>query len=513
MGEYKSTYEYIGFDATQMPPSTKPIVFISGTWYEMGRQFAEQAGPAVRQKIAYGMANAIKKYGTRRHALECVVDYTRIMEEKAPELLNIWYGIADETGLQREDIMLAYTNFSRSDERCSTISVYGSATKDGQLICGMNCDEDETVNFYAPTVIAYPDEGNAFISASAFTCNCVMNEAGVVFMASCGQSAASGDYRIGLPNCVELMICAAKCSSAKEAVDLVIENKLAPSSGENIHFADISGKSYVIEHTAQKDSVRVAGDFGEKCYTIATNTFFKEKMQPSVWTGKDKWDNPLPRYWTEERIILENFGNVDIDIVNKALSCRDFYIRPDWNYTKWETDVVGFKYGWNRNIWAEESELAKKTSKWSPEIRTPIGKTVFSCIMEPAKNRFYITNGSRDPLISMNADATGNFLRITLRSSFRQIMEDAMEYAREQVYFAVCDINLVDENRPYRIECLNTAKQAYFEGINYMNIGFCAENSNEQRLLWGKATTAFCKAQCYSQLAQKYPYKLQREKF
>lgn len=148
-----------GFDPEREPSPVKSVVFLRGSWLEMGKQFAQQAEHAVRVKIAAGIATAIRKYGTKTHALLCMQKYLSVTQKKMPDFIAFLDGTAEMLHMKPQDIYLAYLNYQELDERCSNISVFGSATEDGRLLCGVNCDEAETVNYYAPTVIAYPDNG------------------------------------------------------------------------------------------------------------------------------------------------------------------------------------------------------------------------------------------------------------------------------------------------------------------------------------------------------------------
>lgn len=499
------------FDPMQMPEPTKSVVFVYGTWWEMGYQFATQAEHAVRVKIVAGIAAAIAKYKNKQHALSCMQDYLDATKSGAPEMVELWDGIADALRLDRCDVYLAYLNYNEGDERCSNVCAYGSATKDGRTLFGLNCDEPETVNFYAPMVVAFPKDGYSFISASAFICNCFMNEKGLISAGSCGQWQDKGDQGRGMPNAIGLFLTAFQCADVNEAKNAVIKNGWGPASGENSHYADIGGHSCVIERTAQRIGIRTAGDFGETDYTVATNTFLTPQMQLSVFTGPRKWDNCLPRYWSEEQILKENFGVIDPDVINKAMRCRDFYIPKEWKYTKWETDVQGYQYGWNRQLWKTDPQLAARTVKWSPEIRTVRGKNVFSCVLDPSRREFYITNGCGDPLISMNAHATGNFCKILLDDSPYKMLEHAREYALQQVFWGARDLDVGDVTDYERRSALNRAKEAVFAGTNFQNLALCAQDEEEHWMLCGKAVSQFCKAQCYGQLAQDDPKKLSRD--
>jgi len=493
------------FNPARLPEPSKQVVFTSGSWYEMGRQYGKQAEHGVKVKTAAGMAAVITKYKTKSHALECLDVYLELLKRKAPSVFELWNGIADGAGLSREDIYLAYMNFSRLDERCSNISAWGQATASGGMICGMNCDEHETVNYFAPVVAAWPEDGYAFISASAFTCNCVMNEKGLVLMASCGVDAREEDLAaVGLPNCLSLMLCAADCETTEEARDKIIREGLGPGSGENIHIADAKGHAVVIEHTASYDAVRHSGDHGEKDYLLATNFFLSPQMKAANLKGDaaKKRDSSQPRYWSEEQMLLSAWGKLDLDAVNKALGCSDFYIdTARMESHMWEPSTREFTSGWNREIWKNSQGSEYQLGAWSPEIHVPFAKCVFSALMDPVNKDFYITNGCRDTLMSVNPNTTGNFMCLHLCNSVVDTVKRASEDAQIQIFLGARDMARSNKKDGERLKHLNGAKAAFLEGVNLMNLAVCEENRLEQLDLFGKSATAFCRAQCYGQLA------------
>ena len=66
----------------------------------------------------------------------------------------------------------------------------------------------------------------------------------------------------------------------------------------------------------------------------------------------------------------------------------------------------------------------------------------------------------------------------------------------------------IDQSNAYgseREESLDTAKKAFFKGESYTDLARLATDKEEQLAYYGKATSAFCRAQCYAQLAQDDP--------
>lgn len=474
-------------------PVTKGLVFVSGSWHQMGVQYGKQAKDAVRIKCASGIANAVEYWRRKGTALEAVQEYQKLLEEKAPQISMLWHGIAEGAGLDFTDIGLAYMDFRKTDMRCSNISAWGQAAAGQKTYCGMNCDEKELVNYYAPTVIAYPDCGYPFISASGFTCNCVFNTQGLVLMASCGQNAMPEDVGVGLPNCISLILCAVSCKNAEAAKEKILAERLGPGGGENIHIADKGGKAFVIEHTAARDMVRMAGDNGEKDYLLATNHFMIPQMESSNFFGQkhEQWMNSYFRYWSEEQVLVENYGKIDLELLNNALGNRRFFAKDlsVLGKKRWKVPEA-VRSGWN-DLWGGGSQLAARhTGKFSPEIRTANAKCVFSALIYPERLEFYLLNGCRDKTMSMNPWATGVFTKTIMAHSAREVTESVWEEAARRIYEVSCMNDMGDS--------LKEAKLAYAEGIYWRNLAICEEDCEGDLELWSHSSSAFLKAQQYA---------------
>lgn len=472
-----------------MPSLTKEVVFVKGSWYQMGVQYGKQAAEAVEAKIASGMASTLDFYGSRERAGEEIGKYCDLLEERAPQIKRFWEGISAGVNRKFLDIALAYTDLRTAGTRCSNISAWGDAAVDQEVYCGMNCDEKELVNHYAPTVVAFPIDGYPFISASGFTCNCVMNNQGLVLMASCGENALQEDTGAGLPNCVSLALCAASCKSAEEAKQKIIKEKLGPGGGENIHIVDRRGNAYIIEHTAAREEVRVSGSYGEENYLLATNHFVSNRMQRSNFSGKEHqfWMNSYFRYWSEQQILREHYGQIDLKTLNETLGCQSFFAEDIKLLQEkgWEVPEQ-IKPGWNR----ADVDTLWQTGKFSPEICCADGKCVFSSLMIPRKLYFYILDGCRDRILSMKPWATGVFSKIVLADEIRKVTDCIQEEAKERIYRISCRNGFTSS--------LNDAKLAYMNGSYWKDRAICEEDEEERLHWWSLSASLFLRAQQYA---------------
>lgn len=490
-------------DSLPTPTLGKSIAFVSGSWYDIGKQFAQQAPESVQVKLAEGTASAIRRFGSKAAAMARMHLHLRVVESVAPEFKRMWEGIADGTGNQREDVFLAYTDFNDATQRCSNLSAWGNATRAGEMLCGMNCDESEYVNYYTPSVILYPENGYTFLSASGLVCNCVMNEKGLVIMASCGENARPEDQSIHLPNCSALLLCAANCTGAEEACNKILSENLGPGSGENMHIADAKGLACVIEHTASGNAVRRSGDFGEHDYLVAANHFLTKEMQPASLSGAENFFriNSYFRYWSEEAYLREHWGNVTLETLREALGNRQFYLPKDTPFAQkgWLLPE-GLCLGWNETWNGASLELAEATGKWSPEVRTPIFKCAFTALAHPAQKIIQIMNGCRDIVLSQNPWATGRYDTLQLCKSPLETTEWLLSRARTALFEISRGTKQIDMDR------LNSAKLSCADGLHLMNRAICEEAVEKRNLLLAKAATCFLHVNQYASAAAPESY-------
>ncbi len=504
------------FDETANPPVTKNVVYVKGSWEEMGLQYGQQAKDSVQRDVATGMGSAIDQHGSYEKVQGVLGNYEKVIAQRAPELLELWKGMAKGAEVEYEHVLMSQISYNPEENYCSTVSIWGDKTKSGGLISGVNSDGSGYGSYYTPAVVAFPEKGNSFISYSGFTSNGFLNEKGMVVMASQGQESGEGDIGYGIPPCAGAFHLAWSCDTATQAKDAYIQEKLGPGSGENLHVSDNTGNAYVVEHTNARDMVRTANDYGTGNYTIATNGFLLEDMWSSLHQGDEFWDDCLPRYWTEEKIINDNSGKNTIDTLNDAIGCNSYYVDKNWMSDVWDKEqFVGYKeikHGiWKKDVWDISENY---TGFWTPENREAGTKCIMRGIMDVQNMNYYVMNGCRDTNVSLLPEGTGNFWRLNLGKDFTEITKKAKEYAQKQIYLGSRDIDRAmkkGSDVEDREKDSKEAKTLLLEGIAYEDKAKCTADENESYLYMAKAASCYCRAQCYGQKAQNDPHKLIRQ--
>ena len=500
------------FDPAQPPSNIKGVVYLKGTPNEMGKQYGQQAKESLERMVVYKKSLAAQQFESLDEAYEQLPKYEAIYEENVPDVVEMWKGMAETSGIDYNDILLTYTQFYISPHRsCSTVSVWGDQTKNGKLISATNYDLTLEPYTYEPSVIAYPKDGNAFIAGTGLIGGSYMNDKGLIVMGSQGQDNNDEDLGMAVAPKVGLLQIIMSCNTAKEAVDMYIGG-CAPGSGENLHVDDLDGGHYIVEHTMAKNEVREEGDFGEKDYMIATNGFLQEKMWDSLYQGDEFWDDDLPRYWTEEKIITDNEGKNTIDTINEAIGSTRYYVDKNWATDVWEKgEFVGYKEV-NDGEWVDAWDLTDAyTGFWSPENKEPGTKTIASTVAIPEDMTMYVMQGCRDTYVSDIPDATGNFSKLTLSKSPAATTAEAQQRAQIYAWLGERDTEESGITEGQRIDDLNTAKEALYEGMTYKHMAGAESDTAKRLEYFGLSTTAFQKAMCYAQLAMDNPTKLKRE--
>lgn len=498
------------FDENYVPTETKEVLYLKGSWSEIGFQYATEAETPVKITLASNLGDAIDRYGSFDAAVDEAQPILDYIEEKAPLLIELWKGMATGLGVDYNVVAVGSISYTAPDKNCSTLAAWGKATEDGRMLVGSNHDTNFYENINLPAVVVYPEEGNAFISSCGFTPNMLLNDKGLVVTGSSGQAGAPGDHGYGLPTMTALLVLAATCDNAEQAKDAVLDG-VATGAGDNVHVSDVNGNDYIIEHTAQKDVVRQAGDYGEKDYTIATNNFLAKELEGSLYKGDEYWDDCMPRYWTEEQVLKEEgIGKITLDTINNAIGCDRYYVDPEWYDYVWEQgNFVGYKKIENGE-WVDKWDLTDTcTGFWSPENKEPGTKCLQRALADPANATLYMMKGGKNTLVSINPEATGNFTRVTLTKKPKDSVAIAKDEARKQIFRAARDLD--EKADTAKEKKLNQAKKYLLQGDNMTYKAMCATERTERLTNFGKAATLYCKAQAYAQLAQKNTKKVVRD--
>ncbi|MCP4753788.1 MAG: hypothetical protein GY866_23130 [Proteobacteria bacterium] len=348
-----------------------PVIFVRGSNYEMGYQYGYQAGAGivpVRDRFYSG----IKRFLGDNAAIwsEMLKGFQYYIKKYTPEIIDEMIGIA--AGAKAAGFDVKYTDvlsinagvcvksamsptakmpspldelppreyqekhgikadgpisFSKTETDspeavkgppdlagdCSRWAAWGSATKDGKLICGDSIDGfmGKQLN-----IIAFPDEGHPFISGihmfGELTLHPLMNNKGLWVAGGAIEPPRDIDKDFGLPMTLALRHLAQFYDNAESAREKLLSIQHTGGRVHNAMLADTKGNAFIFELTAKLRTFRRPGDFSEKDWIASPNTYvIPENCQ--------LFDPPLQPFKTDPRInqlwaMFDKYkGQIDLD--------------------------------------------------------------------------------------------------------------------------------------------------------------------------------------------------------
>lgn len=470
------------------------VVYIQGSWYDMGRQYARRQGDLIERVYMTAISKTLAEIGLER-AYEIVNIYMDGYKETEPDLYNFVQGVADELEISLEDAAIGtfcdrinLAGFEDEGEpaqtdACMHASVWGEMSRDGHLMGACNLDEGiGALAQYASSLITIPDGGYAVAAGAGLLSNAVLNSNGVMILYS-GQKGGSGDLlKYDYLNSVAfLWYVAAKAGTADEAVAMLTAHDLYKDG--NICVTDVNGGASMLENATMKSVIRKSGELGETDYLIAANHFTSPEL--ADWAYPDGvFLDSIPRVDTVERILLDNAGQVDEGVLARALGSREYYMDGQWSGENWE--LGEFQYH-------------------SPEMCDFVDKTITRTIIDATDLELHLLRGHYDYYTSHVPYTTAQFTKLTLAGSAAEVNKSADFDARLMLWYASYDLDHAAEKDPVKDEYLQMGNQKVQEGLNYTLMAQYAQAMGEgDKALeyYGLATSAFCRAQQFGQAAQ-----------
>ena len=179
------------------------------------------------------------------------------------------------------------TPFSSSATTYGVVAAWGSATRDGRLVCGGSGDHD-LLKSYRPeyTIIHFPETGNNFICSppTGGSCHPGMNNRGVAYVHH-GCTGYLGlelepeerDWGYGVPKLLGYFHALRFANTAGEAREILLsihsdDGRLGGT------WADVNGTAFDIENRDDPRCIREPGDNGEVDFIYSTNNLFSKEL-------------------------------------------------------------------------------------------------------------------------------------------------------------------------------------------------------------------------------------------
>lgn len=509
------------FDPAMPVSPYQRIAVVGGSWRDMGRQYVAQCREGFVARCAAAFADYYGALGDEGRVRGMGRRYLRACERDFPQLIELVDGMAEEAGVAFGDAVLALYGISmlRAERECSEVAAWGGATRDGHLIGASNMDLGYEAREFLPAVLAYPEDGNAFISCELFHRTC-LNEKGVLLQGSGHQNAGEGSIRRPTNDDPRHMWndanvwAAAFADSAAEAMAPYRDWEFV--TGCNQLAGDPSHDVWLMEFTGKKKRVRRAGDLGERDYLMENNGSHHPDMQDCINQGAAYWSDTDPRYWTVQKHVEDRWGSLTKRDLFEAESHGDFYVpegwsrpyRADWGLNVWRRDASQpVPAGWHSN-WNPADSGDAAFGDWSPQVHSVDFRPVLRHIVDVEDRAFYCMKGHSEPALSLHPHSLGTFWKVRLVGGARAVVEEAFHELERQLWYAGRDLHRLTAPEPVRAAAAERAKELMYEGINWNSLAVCAEAAGEAfdaSLLYGKALSAFCGGQCHARVAQDDP--------
>jgi hypothetical protein len=494
-----------------LPPGILPVVIVSGSDYEMGYQYGQQAAPLIYFNAREAWASAFQRlsHDQIRDGLKASQYY---IERHTPENIEIMKGVAAGVtaagyDLTYEDALMkncvlpdpTTAHFPAGAEAmalppkkgCSVCSAWGSATKDGRLI-GLDTVDGGGESFRAVIIIAFPENGHDYMCgavAGEIGEHFYMNNKGF-FIGNSGGGASprteDSDYGLCWANALPHIIRFA--DGAAHARDIMLGFPI--NFPENFHFVDQQGNAFVVEKTASIQAVRASGDFGEEDFLFSTNTYLHEDMAVTKFGpfvkehgGYDAYSSPRNLLFWD---MLHNYhGDVDPEFMKMILRFPGNpppYPPPGG----WDAKICRPSNGWVSVVVPHDGDEGVANICTGPAGRV-IHSSMASNGQEMRTNYQYI-------------DGTHTFYRLRLAADPQAVVEQARADAKDDIataYQEMMHLNFTDTGYAAMDDLYSQANAEYYEG-NLARDRALLSDGNEALRNFATAATFFTRSQAHA---------------
>ena len=336
-----------------------PVIYAYGAPYERGFQIGTQIKafdpdilPRMGERRWGWVMTGIEHEISREEMLTLIPDYLEAIRETmgaeiVDEYIDEMRGVADGAGVAFNDLFMVNLgghyrkyfiderghnlSYYRGSDGCSSIAVWGKATKDGKMIVTHNCDwaRDFPNNAHA-AVVMYPEKGNPLVYAApigTWGSHHIASDRVFVAGLALGKPKAKPRYLMpGGPNGMLQRWIVQYANSAQEALEMlkskggVGDRGFATPSG-NLVYVDENEAMYL--QTAPDKIARVPNEDG---YNMITNHIVLNEMRPHfVARNPEREAGSINRRQSEKFLIEQNYGKLDVRAVINIMSSHYDY--------------------------------------------------------------------------------------------------------------------------------------------------------------------------------------------
>jgi len=490
-----------------LPPGIMPVVILSGSNYEMGVQYGQQAGRYMEQAKQAAWAEALQRF-SRAEVIRTLKANQVFMRKYTPEVIDMMKGMADGAASRGFDItyidaVLLNCTLPKPKtstlppgaedtelpprKRCSVCSAWGSATTDGRLIGVDTLDSGEAG--YGVVIVAFPDDGNNYMCgamAGELSDHFLMNDKGLfVGNSGGGGSPRDQDNNYGLSWSCSLSHLVRYAGSAEEARRMLMPWQI--NITENFHLVDTRGGAFVVEKTAAVQGVRKPGDFGEKDFLYSTNNYLHAAMKVTKEGDFIKEHGGYGAYAAPRNLMLwdmlHNYhGLIDVPFAKMMLR---FPGSPP---------PAPPEGGW-------DAKICRPSNSWVAVLQPDDGdRGVADICTGPAGRVIHSSTASDGSVMRAGypyIEGSHTFFRLRLAVSPKEMVESARERASETIdaaYAVIMDMNYTDIGYDGLSRLYSQANREFYRGKNAYHRALLG-SGNRALEFFAQAASAFARAQ------------------
>jgi isopenicillin-N N-acyltransferase like protein len=280
-----------------------PLIRVSGSHREMGRQIGEACTVQVQRSIETARSLIAQSYETLELTWEGAQiqarKYIPFVQERYPQYVDELLGISEGANVSMDDLvtlnaMEGVTMDALHLTKCTSMAVNDQRTADAHVLVAHNEDwlpEDEKDVYL---IHATPNGEPAFLAMTygGILPNVGFNSAG---LAQCCDTVYPTDSRIGIPR-----IFVSRAVLAAPTIGEAIGRTLVPhkAAGYNHLLAHESGELYNVEVSARRFAIL----YGHDGYIAHTNFYLDPNLQ-AIEYEPDELINTRVRYYRALRLL------------------------------------------------------------------------------------------------------------------------------------------------------------------------------------------------------------------
>ncbi len=524
-------------DDVPLVPEITPVLVLQGSDYEMGFQYAQQLiqifGPWIlKQRAGREFTDKQRRELSRwekehRKHTPWVIEFARGWAHGATEsgipmsyedVLYLWVGDKPPA----KDFLSQEGLPEIPNMACSGVAAWGRATSDGKLVTGTTGDHDLS---YQVIIMAYPDDGNAFIYSAFGATGAIaaggemwffghpaMNSKGLAYVEHGGGPKflePKKYWGYGVRRAASVIHIMRYADTAKEAKE--IEMSMPIGDIGNGDQATVGGfyaddtYGYIIESRKEPLAIRESGLMGETDFLYANNSVTHPKAIESEWMSSDIdewiWDphggwRPIKDVgmtksiglflqWASGRLSTSDMMKKGMMFSYTNSSKRNNYLFDMMDQARGKVDVEYLKMVYRNGGTIPEGDFIKiakeynKTGKWG-RVSSAHGSNALTAVLKPGEGLFSLCTGPAKrgmaPMMPSSVltiyNETNAFYELKLQADPEQVVEYARTKADEYIREAtlVLEENRFNQNAHTMLKgFLDAARHEYSKGEELFN--------------------------------------------